>query len=508
MILNGKYCFYKVKYFVRKNRYMGDERMNEPVSVFPQIFILLIIQWSGESKKKRDIFSCLLLVECVVFLGVAFSLLSPLFQGVVAQFVQMEKELNNFNEDIYYNIFAINRLDLIDNMWFLKILFFSAINFILFVGLMKVEIKKRIQLFIFGIIQIIVLAFLFDKVIYVLFFLIVCLFILNIFIPFGSEAYFNSIKYAYYFIELYQRDRENKIKKSKIFILVKLGIGAIVFVISLKLLFPVCSFYLLLMLYAAIVLLIYMNSSKSKIQMLIRKMTVYGLIAFFVLANNNSFQKSFISLILAVVSIFFAIDRIIALFKECKNMVMQESLAYLIDEINEDEILLKEKFDIIQIEQLKLSEDILLRQIIIHKKLGLPSVSTLIQTYRELGYGQETKLVNSIEYFTIIDENTSLEKREELLSKIWNIKVSGCEFVPLSVEYAFVLFYLKKDYEKIIEILEKHWIYLEDDCKYILYYAYKKINELVGAEAVRKEIVDFQQIEERMKFQLDDYNEE
>lgn len=288
------------------------------------------------------------------------------------------------------------------------------------------------------------------------------------------RAYFNSIKYAYYFIELYQRDRENKIKKSKIFILVKLGIGAIVFVISLKLLFPVCSFYLLLMLYAAIVLLIYMNSSKSKIQMLIRKMTVYGLIAFFVLANNNSFQKSFISLILAVVSIFFAIDRIIALFKECKNMVMQESLAYLIDEINEDEILLKEKFDIIQIEQLKLSEDILLRQIIIHKKLGLPSVSTLIQTYRELGYGQETKLVNSIEYFTIIDENTSLEKREELLSKIWNIKVSGCEFVPLSVEYAFVLFYLKKDYEKIIEILEKHWIYLEDDCKYILYYAYKK----------------------------------
>ena len=109
-------------------------------------------------------------------------MLSPLFQGVVAQFVQMEKELNNFNEDIYYNIFAINRLDLIDNMWFLKILFFSAINFILFVGLMKVEIKKRIQLFIFGIIQIIVLAFLFDKVIYVLFFLIVCLFILNIFI--------------------------------------------------------------------------------------------------------------------------------------------------------------------------------------------------------------------------------------------------------------------------------------------------------------------------------------
>ena len=136
VILNGKYWFYKVKYFVRKNRYMGDERMNEPVSVFPQIFILLIIQWSGESKKKRDIFSCLLLVECVVFLGVAFSLLSPLFQGVVAQFVQMEKELNNFNEDIYYNIFAINRLDLIDNMWFLKILFFSAINFILFVGLM------------------------------------------------------------------------------------------------------------------------------------------------------------------------------------------------------------------------------------------------------------------------------------------------------------------------------------------------------------------------------------
>lgn len=262
------------------------------------------------------------------------------------------------------------------------------------------------------------------------------------------------------------------------------------------------------MLYAAIVLLIYMNSSKSKIQMLIRKMTVYSLIAFFVLANNNSFQKSFISLIIAVVSIFFAIDRIIALFKECKNMVMQESLAYLIDEINEDEILLKEKFDIIQIEQLKLSEDILLRQIIIHKKLGLPSVSTLIQTYRELGYGQETKLVNSIEYFTIIDENTSLEKREELLSKIWNIKVSGCEFVPLSVEYAFVLFYLKKDYEKIIEILEKHWIYLEDDCKYILYYAYKKINELVGAETVRKEIVDFQQIEERMKSQLDDYNEE
>lgn len=51
--------------------------------------------------------------------------------------------------------------------------------------------------------------------IYVLFFLIVCLFILNIFIPFGSEAYFNSIKYAYYFIELYQRDRENKIKKVK-----------------------------------------------------------------------------------------------------------------------------------------------------------------------------------------------------------------------------------------------------------------------------------------------------
>lgn len=472
--------------------------MNKLVNNSTQSLLQLIAYWSEGSKKKKDIFSCILLGEWGIVLGLAFSVTSPLFEIIVAYFNQLEKVVDDFNHGIYYSTIQVALPDMNMTSWY-KILFFSVVTIIPFIALLLVRIKRRLVILLYVIIQIVVAVFLFEKVGIVFAVLVVCLFVLNIFIPFGSEAYFNAVKYIGYFPEVYQFYEKDKIKRSKILLMaLKVLIGMFPFVILFKILIPVCSIYLLQVLYGAIVLLIFMNYSKSKIIMLIKKVIAYSIVALVVLINNNSFKNSLLEIVLTVVSIFFALDRVISLFKEYKKLIRQDSISYLINEINEDELLLKEKLDISQVDKLNLSEIVLLRQIIIYAKLGLPSTVELIQLYKDRGCNKEDKLVNLIEGLTMIDEEDSLENQEKILEKVWNNESQGIEYLPLSEQYAYVLFCLKRNYEKIIEILEKHWLYLQDETKYILYYAYIKVGNLSAAKTIKNEMMNFELAEKAM----------
>lgn len=455
----------------------------------------MVSQGDRNSTKKKDLISCLFLIEIVVVIGICVAILTPYFDSIVDMIVRLEKIFSNFQQGICYNEFSdfefnYNPCDL------LKLFLLFLISSVLMIIPLCFKRKRSAMIFTYIISQVIVASICFPKVGLLVLFFAVCLFLVSIFIPIGSGEYFDILKYLCYFPESY---KEEKHKKGSLFFWIKIITGAILFIVLAKLLIPDFSLFLLSIVCFCLIILVFISSIKKKEKALIWKIVLYTIFAIIVLINNNSYSGGIVGIALAMISIFFAIDRIVSSIKDYENVVKSESLGYLIDEINDDESLIKEKLDVLKIEKPELSEKTLLRQIVIHTKLNLlEEACRLIQIYRELEYKNQIKLVNSIECLIKMNPEDSIEEQEKTLKKVWESKNSGIEYIPLSIQYAYVLFLGKKDYNRIIEILEKHWLYIDDEYKYILYYAFIRTGDTSRAEEVKKEIDDFPQIEEKM----------
>lgn len=469
--------------------------MNGLVGVFIKKTVLWIDNVSKESIKKKDIFTCLVFIEFTIAIGLALPMIQPMFNMIgrlIEQIIQMFDYMSqgtppaSIGNNIFYDLNFRNEI---------KFFHYAMLTMVPFLILQKT--KKGTIILIYMTLQILLSLFLFRDVGKFLFFLAVLLFCINIFIPFGSGEYFNIIKYASYIPSIYQPEISKKQKKI-IIMLIKTVVGGMAFMLALKWLIPSFTAYMLGLLFVSMILLIWINNSKNKVQIIIRKIIMYSLIVPFVLLNNNTFKRDIQSTVLVLVSIFFSIDRVVALIKELKKIIEENSLLFLLDEIEDQEKLWKNKIDFSESEQIEIPEQLLLRQIIIYSKLSLSNINSLIKLYKDSGYTQELHLVRSIEYFTIIDEETSLEERESLLIQIFKNENQGIEFLPLLVEYAWVLFYLKKGYDEIVQMLIEHWLYLSDKTKYILFYACYKTNDLAAAETIKREIADFNSIELEM----------
>lgn len=62
---------------------------------------------------------------------------------------------------------------------------------------------------------------------------------------------------------------------------------------------------------------------------------------------------------------------------------------------------------------------------------------------------------------------------------------------------------LVKRYKTIISLLEDYWLFIEEDSKYILYDAYLKMDMPKQANVMKREINNFEQVEIRMKRNID-----
>lgn len=456
----------------------------------------IISQQGGSSTKKKDLMSCLCLIEIVVIIGICIAMLTPYFESIVDMAVRLEKLFSNLQQGIYSNVFLDVEFNFNLSDFFKLFLLFLILSVFMIIAI-YLKIKRSKIIFAYIIVQVFVATILFPKAGLTVLLFAVCLFLISIFIPIGSGEYFDIIKYLCYFPESY---KEEKDKKGGLFFWIKIITGAVLFIVLAKILIPYFSLLLLTIVCFSLIILVFIFSIKEKEKILIRKVFLYTIFAIIILLNNNSYSGSIVGIALAMISIFFAIDRIVSSIKDYKNVVKSESLGYLIDEINDDESLIKEKLDVLKIEKPELTEKTLLRQIVIHTKLNLlEEACRLIQIYRELEYKNQIKLVDSIECLIKMNPEDSIEEQEKTLKKVWESKNAGIEYIPLSIQYAYVLFLGKGDYNRIIEILEKHWLYIDDEYKYILYYAYVETKKYAAAENVKKEICNFSQIEEEIK---------
>jgi len=315
--------------------------------------------------------------------------------------------------------------------------------------------------------------------------------VLLFFKPLHTGNYYSILNNLQYFYELYLTENNEKLKftKQKIFIILISIVVGLLFSLVLSGLVSYLSFQLSIVIYCVFLILLWMTSAKNKTSSIVRKFIAYFLVLLIVLFQNNLIENVS-GLIPAIIAVLFAFQRLFAIFPEVNNLISSRSLGYLLDEKNDHEDLLKEKFDLTTgIENLTLQEDVFLRQIVIHQKLGRRETMELINRYKKLDYA-ENKLIKWYEYLFSDLDDLSLEEIKEKLLKIRNNETFG-PILVLEIEYARCLFLLQGEDNQIVEILLEHCFYLDDVSQYLLLYSLENAKMEKEANIVRKNIPEF-----------------
>lgn len=148
----------------------------------------------------------------------------------------------------------------------------------------------------------------------------------------------------------------------------------------------------------------------------------------------------------------------------------------------------------------KLSEDMLTRQILINFKLGFESKAMeMIEVYKSQKLEKESHIICGIEYEIYLkNSEISIDEAEEILTGIFSQENRGLGYWKLNCDYAYILYLKDKDYGKIVDLLEEKWLLLDDEMKYILYYAFIKQDIRKAAEVVKREVSNFEEVKQRV----------
>lgn len=470
------------------------------------MFVLQYINiLSKDSKKKKDLIACFLIIFVGMFLGIVVHIFEPFvdyfllfFQAVVQSIMKIiDLKSTSFQEftecfDIIQKIFA----DLNHSM--LKMVFVSFILMTLtFMMIYFLKVKRVWLMLIAIILEFVINSIAFPEVKFLIFLTVTVLMMMQGLIPIGSGSYYKVIQYAVYIPCIYHRRERKEDSSVKIlsFILFFLTLGAM-FAFLMNSVWPYLSKKVSFLLYIAILILVWMNQCSDLTTKMIRKLICYSLIVIVVLLDNNSFDIGGLSPILALVSIFFAVERVISLAKDLAKRVENQSFLFLIDEINDDELLLEKRLEIPLEVVEKLSEDQLIRQIVINYKLKLFSEALeMIDVYKTQNFTKEFYVIRGLELEILFANNEiSIEDAEEKLEEIFSFENKGLNFGPLNQNYALVLFLNDKDYSIIIDLLWEFWLLLDDEMKFVLYYAFLNQNRSRDAEKVKREINNFEEV--------------
>jgi len=316
--------------------------------------------------------------------------------------------------------------------------------------------------------------------------------VLLFFKPLDDGNYYSLLKQSQYFYELYFEEKSKykfQLTIKKILIVLGFFVGGVVFSLILSNQILNMTFYLAVVIYIVLLILLWMTSAKNKTSSILRKFISYFLVLLFVLFQNNLIENM-IGLVLSVIAVLFAFQRLFAVFSEAEKLITTKSLFHLLDEKNEQEALLQEKLDISSdIDNLVLKEDIFLRQIVIYMKLGKKETKKLISRYRELGYA-ENKLIKWFEFLMSDISERNLEEVKNSLFEIRQDTTFGT-ILALEFEYATFLFLLQENTKEIVEILSEHTFYLTEKLQYILLYSLKCENMEKQAGILRKVIPNY-----------------
>lgn len=322
--------------------------------------------------------------------------------------------------------------------------------------------------------------------------LIIVLFgILIIFHPIGNGKYYTVVQYLNYFEEILYNWWGSRTKNKK-------SIKKIIFLIILFITMSYCLFRLfpalgvdfsfLLTLLVVFIIWIYTGSA-SKEMKLLKKIFIYSIFFGFTLIGNLEIGSDVLKIPVLFITLFFALDRIIALSKEMKEIIVEKSILYYYEHETIDKLfLIKELINIDILHEVDVTELELAKQIAIRIKLGLyQEVLKLSDIYKNREFQNYRQFVEGNIFLLTFDETTfdDADSLKERLSNILELEGQNIFLPELYEIYAKVLFKLEQ-FNDAIEYFKDSIMYMSEESRLMYIEACEQVGDIKQAEYIRR----------------------
>ena len=244
-----------------------------------------------------------------------------------------------------------------------------TIAFYIFCKSKHIFIKKLIVLVVLSIFLI-----LFYKLQFLALLLIGLFIPIQFFYPIGELGYYRIIQNLNYLEEIINLYNEKQVKKKRyqLIAMITILIGSVFYSYAIQHIIPLNDL-LGGALFGALTLIMWMyqGSSSSEVQ-LFKKSIVYLIFLIALVIANFKTESEVLKIPLLLFNIFFALDKIISLSKEAKDLIVSKSILYYNDH---DDIktyqLISNLIPVQYIEKVELEEEEIVRQLIIRSRLKL-----------------------------------------------------------------------------------------------------------------------------------------
>ncbi|HGC8370960.1 TPA: hypothetical protein ACG2GE_001937 [Streptococcus agalactiae] len=290
------------------------------------------------------------------------------------------------------------------------------------------------------------------------------------FVSIGKNRVYNFVQNLNYFEEViwnYFEENPVKIKEKSLIIKFLLTIS-FVFVIDfamVRLLNFNIKFSTILACSAILLAWLYQNKSVTE-PFLLKKLVIYFIFFIATLIGNLKNELSILETPLLFISIFFTMDRIIALSKEMRNLIISKSILFYYDHENiKPSILLSEIKEIKYLENVDIGELELVRQMVIRLRLELEEEFLILSDiYMKNGYEKYIQFVQGNVYFINLelDKIPNYTNLKLILESIFDHNNQKIFIPKLYEEYIYILISLG-EVEKAKEILKEVSDYLTEE---------------------------------------------
>lgn len=290
------------------------------------------------------------------------------------------------------------------------------------------------------------------------------------FVSIGKNRVYNFVQNLNYFEEViwnYFEENPVKIKEKSLIIKFLLTIS-FVFVIDfamVRLLNFNIKFSTILACSAILLAWLYQNKSVTE-PFLLKKLVIYFIFFIATLIGNLKNELSILETPLLFISIFFTMDRIIALSKEMRDLIISKSILFYYDHENiKPSILLSEIKEIKYLENVDIGELELVRQMVIRLRLELEEEFLILSDiYMKNGYEKYIQFVQGNVYFINLelDKIPNYTNLKLILESIFDHNNQKIFIPKIYEEYIYILISLG-EVEKAKEILKEVSDYLTEE---------------------------------------------
>lgn len=290
------------------------------------------------------------------------------------------------------------------------------------------------------------------------------------FVSIGKNRVYNFVQNLNYFEEViwnYFEENPVKIKEKSLIIKFLLTIS-FVFVIDfamVRLLNFNIKFSTILACSAILLAWLYQNKSVTE-PFLLKKLVIYFIFFIATLIGNLKNELSILETPLLFISIFFTMDRIIALSKEMRDLIISKSILFYYDHENiKPSILLSEIKEIKYLENVDIGELELVRQMVIRLRLESEEEFLILSDiYMKNGYEKYIQFVQGNVYFINLelDKIPNYTNLKLILESIFDHNNQKIFIPKLYEEYIYILISLG-EVEKAKEILKEVSDYLTEE---------------------------------------------